>query len=264
MSSRRTATPTPIAPVAVGYVRVSTEEQAREGVSLDAQTEKLRAYCSLNGLTLDTIYRDEGVSAGKPLTERGEGAKLLAQLAAGTATHVVALKLDRLFRDAVDCLQTARRWDAAGISMHLIDIGGQAVNTGSAMGRFFLTIMAGAAEMERNLIRERTRTALAHKRDRGDRLGATPLGFTTPEPGAAMQPNDRELVAVRLILSARRRRQPVPFRQIAALLTAGGHETKRGGVWAPATVKRVWDHRERYANTAGSGGVLAPPCDPFS
>lgn len=235
------------APVAVGYARVSTEEQAREGVSLDAQTEKLQAYCTLHGLTLATIYRDEGVSAGKPLTDRPEGAQLLAQLAAGTASHVVALKLDRLFRDAVDCLQTARRWDASGISMHLIDLGGQAVNTGSAMGRFFLTVMAGAAEMERNLIRERTRTALAHKRSRGDRLGATPLGFTTSEPGAPMQPNALELDAVRLILAARRKRKPVPFRQIAAQLTAAGHKTKRGGVWAPATVKRVWDGRKRYA-----------------
>lgn len=235
-------------PVAIGYVRVSTEEQAREGVSLDAQTEKLRAYCTLHGLTLATIYRDEGVSAGKPLTDRPEGARLLAQLAAGEARHVVALKLDRLFRDAVDCLQTAQRWDASGISMHLIDLGGQAVNTGSAMGKFFLTIMAGAAELERNVIRERTRTALAHKRSRGDRLGTTPLGFTTPESGAPMQPNPDELVAVRFILRARSRRKPVPFRQIAAQLAAGGHETKRGGSWAPATVKRIWDARARYAD----------------
>jgi site-specific DNA recombinase len=244
---RHTKHAAPTAAVAVGYVRVSTEEQAREGVSLDAQTEKLRAYCTLHGLTLATIYRDEGVSAGKPLTERPEGAKLLAAIGSGEATHVVALKLDRLFRDAVDCLQTARQWDANGIAMHLIDLGGQTVNTASAMGRFFLTVMAGAAEMERNLIRERTRTALAHKRSRGDRLGTTPLGFHTPAPGQSMERNDVELETVRLILTARRRRKPVPFRQIAAQLAAGGHQTKRGGVWAPATVKRIWDARARYS-----------------
>lgn len=176
---------------------------------------------------------------------------MLATLAGGEARHVVALKLDRLFRDAVDCLQTAQRWDAAGISMHLIDLGGQAVNIGSAMGRFFLTVMAGAAEMERNLIRERTRTALAFKRSRGERLGTTPLGFTTPEAGAPMQPDQTELSAVRLILAARKKRKPTPFRQIAAQLAAGGHKTKRGGVWAPATVKRTWDVRSRYGRHAG-------------
>src|SRR5687768_2282197 len=97
--------------LAVGYVRVSTEEQAREGVSLEAQEAKLHAYCALQGLELVRIYRDEGISAGKPLASRPEGGALLAELARTGARHVIALKLDRLFRDAVDCLRTAREWD---------------------------------------------------------------------------------------------------------------------------------------------------------
>lgn len=250
----RTRNRTPNAPVpteeagggvAVGYIRVSTEEQAREGVSLDAQETKLRAYCELQGLQLAHVYRDEGISAGKPLSERPEGAELLGRVERGEARHVVALKLDRLFRDAVDCLQRSREWDAAGVAMHLIDMGGQTVNTASATGRFMLTVMAGAAEMERNLIRERTRAAMQHKRERGDRLGASPLGFVTPEPGAELEPLEAELEPVRLILN--RRAAGDSFRSIAGALRDAGMPTKRGGRWEAATVRKVWERRDRYA-----------------
>lgn len=76
----------------------------------------------------------------------------------------MALKLDRLFRDAEDALHQTKAWDKAGIALHLVDMGGQTLNTATAMGRFFLNMMAGFAELERNLIAERTATALAHKK----------------------------------------------------------------------------------------------------
>src|SRR5689334_5533926 len=80
---------------AVGYVRVSTEEQAREGVSLDAQEFRLRAYCTAAGLELVHLVREEGVSASKPLAGRPGGAELLRLMLEHQAGHVVALKLDR-------------------------------------------------------------------------------------------------------------------------------------------------------------------------
>lgn len=229
---------------AVGYVRVSTEEQSREGVSLDAQEARLRAYCELQGLTLVALVRDAAVSAGIPLARRPGGVQIVDLVESGQIRHVIALKLDRLFRDAVDCLNTSRHWDAAGVALHLLDMGGQTMNTASALGRFFLTVVAGAAEMERNLVRERTRVALQHKKSRGDRLGATPLGLVTPEPGAAMVANTQELHAVALIL--RQRRAGRTFRKIAALLERRGLPTKRGGRWDPATVRKVWLRRENY------------------
>src|SRR5262245_57091471 len=93
---------------AVAYVRVSTEEQAREGVSLDAQEARLRAYCAAAGLELVTLVREEGVSGSIPLAERPGGAELLRHLAEQNVAHVLALKLDRLFRDAADCLSQSR------------------------------------------------------------------------------------------------------------------------------------------------------------
>jgi site-specific DNA recombinase len=228
------------------YTRVSTDEQAREGVSLQAQEARGHAYCELHGLVVKRNYCDEAVSGSKPLAHRPQGSKLCADVAAGTVRHVVALKLDRLFRDAIDCLEVSRDWETAGVAMHLIDLGGQAVNSASAMGRFMITVLAGAAEMERNLIRERTRMALHHKRERGDRLGGTPLGFLGA-PGAPLVVLHDEIATVRVILRLRQR-DPArwTFRAIAERLEREGHRTKRGGRWEAMTVKRVWDRRDLY------------------
>jgi site-specific DNA recombinase len=245
--ARRSATANaPVALATAGYVRVSTDEQAREGLSLAMQEERIRSYCLLRGLELTAIYCDAGVSAGKPLSQRPEGARLLEALDAGDVSNVVGIKLDRLFRNAVDCLQTSSAWERAGVALHLIDLGGQAIDTRSAVGQFFLTVMAGAAEMERNLIRERTRSALEHKRGNGERLGATPLGFVTPEAGAPMEPVAEEMEAVRLILMRRRGRRKATYRAIAAELTDRGYRTKRGRQWHASTVRAIWGRRDRY------------------
>jgi len=92
---------------AIGYARVSTEDQATEGLSLAAQQQRIRAYCKAHGLNLAGVEVDEGISASRPLAKRPAGARLLNQLQDGQA--VVAVKLDRLFRDAGDCLGTLCR-----------------------------------------------------------------------------------------------------------------------------------------------------------
>lgn len=162
---------------AVAYIRVSTEEQARMGLSLDAQAERVAAYCTMAGLELVAILREEGVSASRPLASRPRGRELLELIATGGAGHVVALKLDRVFRDACDCLNQTRSWDQQGVALHLVDLGGQTLSTGTAMGRMFLTLVAAFAELERNLISERTAAALAFKRQQGAKLGSAPMGW---------------------------------------------------------------------------------------
>ncbi len=74
------------------------------------------------------------------------------------------LKLDRMFRNAGDCSNTVEKWDKAAIALHVIGLGGNAIDTTSAAGRFMLVVLAGAAEIERNLTRERIRSAMAVKR----------------------------------------------------------------------------------------------------
>ncbi len=218
------------------YLRVSTEEQAREGVSLDAQEARLLAYAAAHGLDVKVTYRDSGVSGSVPLGERPQGAELLAALARGEVQHVLAFKLDRLFRDAVDCLRTVRQWDDAGTAMHLVDLGGQAVNTGSAVGRFFLGMLAGVAELERNLIAERTSAALRHKVARGERVGAPPYGYAATGEGTAWVPVPEEQAVLGRIRSLRAGGR-ASLSSVADRLNSEGVRTKRGGRWHAATVR---------------------------
>jgi site-specific DNA recombinase len=163
---------------AIGYVRVSSEEQCREGVSLDAQESRIRGYSAMRGLELIEIYREEGVSAKIALKRRPEGAQLVGGIARRRAKHVIAVKLDRPFRNAADALQQTAEWDKAKAALHIIDMGGSAIDTASAMGRMFFTMAAAFAEMERNLISERTKASLSFKKaSRTVYTAITPLGF---------------------------------------------------------------------------------------
>jgi len=217
---------------AVLYIRVSTDEQARHGVSLDAQEERLRAYCKMRGLDVVEVIRDEGVSAFKHLATRPGGARLLHLVATGEADHVVALKLDRLFRRAVDALALTAAWDKAGIALHLVDLGGTAMDTSSATGRMMLTMLSGFAQFERDLISERTGAALAYKRRKREVYGSTPYGFV--RDGNMLSEQSDELATVATV--RRWHADGLSLRKIAERLTADGIPTKRGGRWHASTV----------------------------
>ncbi len=217
------------------YIRVSTQEQAQEGVSLEAQEERIAAYCTMRGLDAVAVIREEGISAGKPLATRPGGAELLGLVAAGKVQHVIALKLDRLFRDAEDALHETKAWDKAGVALHLVDMGGQTIDTRSSMGRMILTMLAGFAEFERGVIRERTATALRHKKAHRQAYGPTPYGFR--REGDALHPDAAEQATLEDIRTWQG--AGWSLRRIARELAARGIPTKRGGKWEAATVSRL-------------------------
>lgn len=222
---------------AVGYARVSTEEQATGGVSMAAQEEAIRAYCRMRGLDLVELVLDPGVSAGKPLADRPGGVRVVELVTDGQVGAVVAYKLDRLFRDAADCLTVTGRWDRGAVGLHLVDLGGQAIDTTTAMGRFFLSVMAASAEMERNLIRERTRAAMQHKRTRGELVGAVPYGYRLATDGRTLEPDPGEAALVRLVGDLHR--GGLSLRAIGAQLTARGIHPRTGGAWHPQKIANI-------------------------
>jgi len=217
---------------AIGYIRVSTQEQAATGCSLEAQEAKIRAYAAMAGMDLIAVIREEGISGSRELAKRPAGIELVKSLVRGEATHVIALKLDRLFRDAADALGQVRAWDRSGIALHMIDVGGQTIDTSSAMGRMFLTMMAGFAELERNLIAERTAAALAHKKNTGRVYGPTPYGFN--RIGGELVENASETAVVGRIRNLATDGRSL--RSIASTLNTEGVETKRGGRWHAKTI----------------------------
>jgi len=131
---------------AVGYIRVSTSEQAKEGVSLDNQTAKIKAYSDLNDFNLLEIINDPGMS-GKNLKRPGI-LKLMKMIKKKKIDTIIVYKLDRLSRKVKDTLELIETFEKKGITFHSIT---EKIDTKTAMGKFFLNITASLAQMERDL-----------------------------------------------------------------------------------------------------------------
>lgn len=215
---------------AIGYIRVSTAEQATEGISLEAQAAKIRAYCELNDLELVKIIEDAGKS-GKTIDRPGLTEAVNA-IDSGEAAAIVVYKLDRLSRKTRDTLELIERIESAGAAFHSIT---EKVDTKSALGKFFLTITAAFAQMERDTIAERTREALAHKQAQGEHVGSVPFGYVLD--GERLAQNENEAAVIARVVDLRNAGQTL--QEIADALNAEGISTKRGGRWYPTTVKNI-------------------------
>ena len=115
---------------AVAYVRVSSQKQAEEGVSIAAQIKRIKEYANFKGIILedDDILIERGVSGGIPLWERPKGGKLKRMLNTGKYEHIITMKLDRMFRLVSDMLATVDELDAAGFALHMVDFNCEAID----------------------------------------------------------------------------------------------------------------------------------------
>ena len=220
---------------AILYIRVSTADQAEHGVSLDAQQERLTAYAIANGLEVAGILRESAISGTIPLADRPEGEKLTQMVSSGQVRHVIALKLDRLFRNSIDALTTTQTWDKKGVALHLTDMGGTSLSTGSAMGKMMFAMMSAYAEFERNLTAERTTQALAHKKLNSQAYSPTPYG--KDRDGERLTDNTQEQSIIRQMRELRE--NGFSLRGIADHLNSNGIISKQGKGWHASTVRYV-------------------------
>jgi site-specific DNA recombinase len=222
------------------YIRVSTDEQSKEGVSIPAQLEKLTAYCQQAGLKIVETIIDAGISAGTFLSTRPGGSKLVELLKTRKIKHLVAIKLDRLFRNATDALTSVDGWDKLGASLHLIDFNGMSFDSSSPIGRMMFVMVAGFAEMERGLCKARTREAMAHKKSNKQKYSRPVYGYVTDESGNMIE-DESEQGAVTLIQTMRQAGKTL--QAIANKLTELGYKTKRGGLrWYASTIKGILEN----------------------
>ncbi len=223
---------------AVAYARVSSKRQAEEGVSLAAQVERLLAYAEFRGLELDPedIYIDDGISAAIHLWSRPAGRKMRETIYHERVGHVLALKMDRLFRDVQDCLGSVDELRGIGVDIHILDQDGGTLDTSTSMGRFFLTTIASLAELERGQISERTKIAMKHLKDNA-KVFTGPI-FGWDRQGDDIVPNWRE----QDIIDYMRHRHYVQGwsgNRIAKHLDEMGVKGKLGGTWTSSMVLRT-------------------------
>ncbi len=213
---------------AIGYIRVSTTEQATEGISLDNQRSKITAYCALNDLELVEIIEDAGKS-GKNLHRDGVQ-ELIGKIKSKSINAVVVYKLDRLSRKVLDTLTLIETFEKCGITFHSLN---EKIDTGTAMGRFFFNITASLAQMERDLISERTKDALQMKIANHERAGQIPFGYSLADDGNTLLPIPEEQEVIQAI--KRLHNQGMSYRAICRELEAIG----AGRKWHPQTVKNI-------------------------
>jgi len=166
---------------AVGYIRVSTEEQAKEGVSLEVQESRIRSYCKAKDWELVKVYRDEGES-GKDLKRRGVQS-LLEDLKGNGVDVVVVLKLDRLTRSIRD-LGTLIEDLFDGVNLASVE---ESLDSSTANGRMIVNLLGTVAQWEREIIGERTKAALDYKADQGEWCGRIPYGFKIDDAGKLVE-----------------------------------------------------------------------------
>ena len=231
---------------AIGYARVSTDEQAREGVSLAAQRSRIRAYAEAKDLNLVDVLSDDGVT-GKTL-ERPGLREMMRRCEQGEIAHVVVWKLDRLTRTTRHLLSLVEDlFLARQVELHSVS---ESLDTSSPHGRFVLTLFGGLAELERGQIAERTKGAMAYKRQLMQPTSHPPLGFRSTGSKERMVAVPDELAIVRRILEFWRRGSS--YGRIAAEMNAEAVPTKRGARWYASTVRGIVLRREWYAEVLGA------------
>jgi DNA invertase Pin-like site-specific DNA recombinase len=219
--------------IAIGYIRVSSEEQADSGLGLEAQRQRIRAYCEMKGLSLATIFEDAGVSGGKALATRPAGAQLMAEARKKKPVLVVA-KFDRLFRSVADAAQTIADFDKRGIELVAIAEGFDMTNP---YGRAMAQMASVFAELERAMIRERTKAAMNVKRGRNERMShKIPFGWDEGAEGVLLWNEKEQRVIARM---RQWQRDGKSLRQIAAMLNDQGVEPKRAKTWLHSSVLRI-------------------------
>ena len=222
------------------YVRVSTEDQAEQGYGLDVQYARCRALATAKDLQVVAEYADEGISGTKGASARPGLAALLDDASAGNLDAVIVLALDRLGRKTVLVLSLVEELAKSGCALISCK---ESLDTSTPQGQFVLTMFAALAQLERDVIVERT-TAGRNERGRrdGEKGGRVPYGYVrTSDSDIEVDPSAASTVRQIFALS----NNGASLREIADNIA--DHPTSHGGKrWYASSVREVLKNERDY------------------
>lgn len=214
--------------VAIAYLRVSTEDQK---LGPEAQRAAINVWAKKDGITIAAYFTDQGVSGGAEMADRPQLLAAMFALREHRAGMLLVAKRDRLARDPMIAAMIDR--EATRVGARIVSADGVGNGEGAAE-QFMKTVIDAAAKYERDLIRLRTKAALAAKRSRGEMTGAPPFGYRLGTDGVHLEPDDDEQA---IVAQVRRLRQDgVTYREITDTLKLAGVRS-RGG--RPLTLARI-------------------------
>lgn len=227
----------------VGYVRVSSEEQKKSGLSMDGQETKIRAYIlsQPGDLKIECVYKDDGVSA-KDLN-RPSMIQLIKRIEDGEISRVIVYKLDRITRSTSDLDYLLKFFEKHDVEFSSVS---ETLDTSTATGKMMVKFIGMFAEWERGMTIERTKQALSVKRSRGEKLGGiVPYGYKAinsqvvrmGKPVKVLIQDETEHPVVNGILDAHREGRG--YADIAANLNKMGIPTRKGATWYASTVRAI-------------------------
>lgn len=223
---------------AVGYLRVSTGEQAVHGFGLAAQKRHIQEFAKSQGYRVQAFIADSGVSGASQPEDRPNFSKLLELARMGTFDVLLVWKFDRLARNVLYAVTMANRLrEEYGIVLKSVT---EPIDTATSMGSMFFAVLASMAEQERRAITERTLVGKIEKANQGGFAGgAVPLGYRRDLVGGiTIHPAEAEVVKNIFALN----RKGSSLREIVDHLKNGRVPTKRGGAWHPGTVAYILDN----------------------
>ncbi|MBN2381431.1 recombinase family protein [bacterium] len=221
----------------IGYIRVSTASQVDDGVSIEAQEAKVRAWAELHNSGEVVIYRDEGQSGSRADNRLGLQQALDT---VGDGDALIVYSLSRLSRSTKDTLAIADVLNKKGADLVSLS---EKIDTTSAAGKMVFRMLAVMAEFERDQISDRTRFALAHKRSRGEKTGGDiPFGFRARDGRLHPVKNEQKVISFILKL----RDDGLSLRKICRKLEEEGCARKKGSkIWHPQSVADIIRRHER-------------------
>ncbi|PLR93236.1 recombinase family protein [Bacillus sp. T33-2] len=213
------------------YIRVSTEEQAKEGYSISAQKQKLKAYCLAQDWTVAGFYVDEGLSAKD--MNRPELQRVLNDIKDSKIDCVLVYRLDRLTRSVLDLYKMLQTFEKYGCKFKSAT---EVFETTTALGRMFITIVAAMAQWERENTAERVRFGMTEKARQGKwAISLPPFGYD--RDGDNLKINEKEASIVKEIFNSYLK--GVGMNKLALNLNMRGRLTKKGAPWQTSTIKYV-------------------------